>query len=163
MTQRQLLGKTSSSANQHHANLTSTGNQAKEVFLESFSKMTASSDEAIRLKAWALSAVVEDRFMVMRAGNLQLSWVASEIGIDRQKLYPGRGPGDLQDLISILSKYAKSIVHSSTTTNKKVSNDVTGLRTALAVQHKKVHELKAEVSRLKLMHDLIHSGKPLVL
>lgn len=99
----------------------------------------------------------------MRAGSLQLSWVASEIGIDRQKLYPGRGPGDLQDLIPILSKYAKSIVHSSTTTNGKINNDVTGLRTALAVQHKKVHELKAEVSRLKLVHDLIHSGAPLVL
>ena len=127
------------------------------------SKVTAFSDEAIRLKTWALSVIAEGRFMVMRAGNLQLSWVASEIGIDRQKLYPGRGPGDLQDLIPILSKYAKSIVRSSTTTNRKVNNDVTGLRTALAVQHKKVHELKAEVSRLKLVHDLIHSGAPLVL
>ena len=163
MTQRQLLGTTCLSANQHPVNLSSTGNQAKEVFLENFLKVTAFSDEAIRLKTWALSVIAEGRFMIMRAGSLQLSWVASEIGIDRQKLYPGRGPGDLQDLIPILSKYAKSIVHSSTTTNGKINNDVTGLRTALAVQHKKVHELKAEVSRLKLVHDLIHSGAPLVL
>lgn len=98
----------------------------------------------------------------MRAGSLQLSWVASETGIDRQKFYPGRGPKDLHGLLTALSDYAKSATPTPTGTSRKSDNNVSALRVALAAQHQKSRELKAEVSRLRLMHDLIHSGKPLV-
>ncbi|MEB0043589.1 hypothetical protein [Pseudomonas sp. MH10] len=116
----------------------------------------------MKLKKWAIQFLSTGNTLVMRAGNLQLSWVASESGIDRQKFYVGRGPKDLQELIAALSEYAKSGSSSSIGPTRKSDNDVSALRVALAAQHQKSRELKAEVNRLKLMHDLTHSGKPLV-
>jgi hypothetical protein len=130
--------------------------------LANFSALTAQSDDAVKLKKWAISVLSEGHPLAMRAGNLQLSWVASESGIDRQKFYPGRGPKDLHDLIAALSEYAKSCPSSSTGSSRKPGNDVSALRAALKAQHLKSRELRAEVNRLKLMHDLIHSGKPMV-
>ncbi|MGE8067119.1 hypothetical protein [Pseudomonas sp. NPDC089569] len=130
--------------------------------LANFSALTAQSDDAVKLKKWAISMLTEGHPLAMRAGNLQLSWVASESGIDRQKFYPGRGPKDLHELIAALSEYAKSGPTSSTGSSRKPGNDVSALRVALKAQHLKSRELKAEINRLKLMHDLIHSGKPMV-
>lgn len=130
--------------------------------LASFSALTAQSDDAVKLKQWAIPLVNAGHPLAMRAGNLQLSWVASEAGIDRQKFYPGRGPQDLHDLIAALCEYAKSTSTSSTASSRKPGSDVSALRVALKAQHLKARELKAEINRLKLMHDLTHSGKPMV-
>lgn len=162
MTPHLSLATESSSAKSKHADRSLSGNQEREHFLESFSSLVAVSEDAVNFQKWAVAYLSESAPLVLRAGSLQLSWAAAESGVPRQKFYPGRGPVDLQELISALGIYAKSAPTLQTGFARKSDDSVSGLRAALASQHRKSRALRAELCRINVLHDLVHSGRPLV-
>ncbi len=100
---------------------------------------------------------MSDRPLVKRAGRLQLSWLAAELKIDRQKFYVGRGPDDLQEALQILTLIAT--LEQEGKKDRNINNENSGLRAALISQQRKIRALQAEIKFLQNIDDRVHAGK----
>lgn len=112
------------------------------------------------MKHWVIESVMTDRPLIKRAGRLQLSWLAAELQIDRQKFYLDRGPDDLQEVLQVLTSLAKLSLECKQ--DKNFYAETSGLRAALISQHKKIRSLQAEIKRLQNVDDSVHAGKAVV-
>lgn len=112
------------------------------------------------MKQWIIESVMADRPLVKRAGRLQLSWLAAELKIDRQKFYAGRGPEDLQELLQTLTLLAT--LEQEGKKDRDSNSETSGLRAALISQQKKIRSLQAEIKRLQNVEDQMHAGKAVV-
>lgn len=115
------------------------------------------------MKEWLMAAVISERPIVTRAGRIQLTWLAAQVDIDRQQLYPNRGPKDLQ---VVLDTFTSAVSFSSQTgraQQRTLNKEASGLRAALALQHKKIQALQAQLNKTKLIEQRIHMGKAVAL
>lgn len=125
--------------------------------LEVLRAMTPQLESARKLRLVVLEIIESGKGVPMRAGKINLAWLAGTVGLTRQVFYPGRGGEELSQIADLLLEHVQS--QPSTKPHTQYDKSLTSLRTEIQLLRTQLHDAERALQRSAFREEIIRSGK----
>ncbi|KWS17263.1 hypothetical protein AL064_26150 [Pseudomonas syringae pv. syringae] len=119
--------------------------------------MTPQLESARKLRLVVLEVIESGKGVPMRAGKINLAWLAGTVGLTRQVFYPGRGGEELSQIADLLLEHVRS--QSSTKPHTQYDKSLASLRTEIQLLRTKLREAEQAIQCAAFREEIIRSGK----
>lgn len=125
--------------------------------LEVLRAMAPELESAKKLRQVALEIIELGKAVPMRAGRINLAWLAGTVGLTRQVFYAGRGGQELPQIADLLLEHLRS--QPSTRPHTQYDKSLASLRTEIQVLRTQLRNADEALQRAAFREELIRSGK----
>lgn len=129
------------------------GGSPHEVLLA----MAPELESAKRLRQVALEIIESGKGVPMRAGKINLAWLAGTVGLTRQVFYEGRGGHELPQIAELLLEHLRS--QPSTKAYSQYDKSLASLRTEIQLLRTQLRDAERSLQRAAFREEIIRSGK----
>lgn len=133
------------------------GGRAKRTPIEMLRAMTPKLESACRLRLVTLEIIESGKGVPMRAGKINLSWLAGTVGLTRQVFYTGRGGPELTQIADLLLEHMQ--FQTSMKPRTQYDKSLASLRTELQLLRTQLREAERAIRRSAFREEIIRSGK----
>ena len=119
--------------------------------------MTPELGSAKRLRQVALEIIESGKSVRMRAGKINLAWLAGTVGLTRQVFYEGRGGPELSHIAELLLEHVRS--QPSTKAHSQYDKSLASLRTEIQLLRTQLRDAERGLQRAAFREEIIRSGK----
>ena len=114
-------------------------------------------ESAKRLRQVALEIIESGKSVPMRAGKINLAWLAGTVGLTRQVLYEGRGGRELSQIAALLLEHLRS--QPFTKAQPQYDKSLASLRTEIQQFRTQLRDAERGLQRAAFREEIIRSGK----
>ncbi|ROM29968.1 hypothetical protein BK645_13695 [Pseudomonas protegens] len=114
-------------------------------------------ESAKRLRQVALEIIESGKSVRMRAGKINLAWLAGTVGLTRQVFYEGRGGPELSQIAELLLEHVRS--QPSTKAHSQYDKSLASLRTEIQLLRTQLRDAERGLQRAAFREEIIRSGK----
>lgn len=114
-------------------------------------------ESAKRLRQVALEIIESGKSVPMRAGKINLAWLAGTVGLTRQVFYERRGGPELSQIAELLLEHVRS--HPSTKAHSQYDKSLASLRTEIQLLRTQLRDAERGLQRAAFREEIIRSGK----
>lgn len=114
-------------------------------------------ESAKRLRQVALEIIESGKSVPMRAGKINLAWLAGTVGLTRQVFYEGRGGPELPQIAELLLEHVRS--QPSTKAHSQYDKSLASLRTEIQLLRTQLRDAERGLQRAAFREEIIRSGK----
>lgn len=125
--------------------------------LEVLRAMTPELESAKKLRLVALEVIELGQGVPMRAGKINLAWLAGTVGLTRQVFYAGRGGQELSQIADLLLEHVRS--QPSTKAHRQYDKSLASLRTEIQLLRTQLRDAERALQRAAFREELIRAGK----
>jgi hypothetical protein len=125
--------------------------------LEVLRAMTPQLRSARKLRLVVLEVIESGKGVPMRAGKINLAWLAGTVGLTRQVFYPGRGGEELSQIADLLLEHVRS--QSSTKPHTQYDKSLASLRTEIQLLRTQLRDAQRALQCAAFREEIIRSGK----
>lgn len=125
--------------------------------LEVLRAMTPQLESARKLRMVVLEVIESGKGVPMRAGKINLAWLAGTVGLTRQVFYPGRGGEELSQIADLLLEHVRS--QSSTKPHTQYDKSLASLRTEIQLLRTQLRDAQRALQCAAFREEIIRSGK----
>lgn len=133
------------------------GDVAGGTPLEVLRAMTPQLESAQKLRLVALEVIESDKGVPMRAGKINLAWLAGTVGLTRQVFYEGRGGHELSQIADLLLEHLRS--QPSTKPHTQYDKSLASLRTEIQLLRTQLRDAERALQRSVFREEIIRSGR----
>lgn len=125
--------------------------------LEVLRAMTPQLESARKLRLVVLEVIESGKGVPMRAGKINLAWLAGTVGLTRQVFYPGRGGEELSQIADLLLEHVRS--QSSTKPHTQYDKSLASLRTEIQLLRTQLRDAERALQCAAFREEIMRSGK----
>lgn len=125
--------------------------------LEILRAMTPQLESARKLRLVALEVIESGKGVPMRAGKINLAWLAGTVGLTRQVFYEGRGGQELSQIADLLLEHVRS--QPSAKPHTQYDKSLASLRTEIQLLRTQLRDAEQALQRSAFREEIIRSGK----
>lgn len=125
--------------------------------LEVLRAMTPQLESARKLRLVVLGVIESGKGVPMRAGKINLAWLAGTIGLTRQVFYPKRGGEELSQIANLLVEHVRS--QPSTKPHTQYDKSMASLRTEIQLLRTQLRDAERALQRSAFREEIIRSGR----
>ncbi|WP_017906078.1 hypothetical protein [Pseudomonas asplenii] len=114
-------------------------------------------ESARKLRLVVLEVIESGKGVPMRAGKINLAWLAGTVGLTRQVFYPGRGGEELSQIADLLLEHVRS--QPSTKPRTQYDKSLASLRTEIQLLRTKLRDAERALQCAAFREEIIRSGK----
>lgn len=114
-------------------------------------------ESAERLRQVALEIIESGKSVPLRAGKINLAWLAGTVGLTRQVFYEGRGGPELPQIAELLLEHVRS--QPSTKAHSQYDKSLASLRTEIQLLRTLLRDAEHGLQRAAFREEIIRSGK----
>ncbi|MCO7504759.1 MULTISPECIES: hypothetical protein [unclassified Pseudomonas] len=119
--------------------------------------MTPALESAKKLRLVALEVIESGQDVPMRAGKINLAWLAGTVGLTRQVFYAGRGGPELSQIADLLLEHVRS--QPSMKAHRQYDKSLASLRTEILLLRTQLREAERALQRAAFREELIRAGR----
>ncbi|MDF3871439.1 hypothetical protein [Pseudomonas putida] len=119
--------------------------------------MTPELESAKKLRLVALEVIELGQGVPMRAGKINLAWLAGTVGLTRQVFYAGRGGPELSQIADLLLEHVRS--QPSTKAHRQYDKSLASLRTEIQLLRTQLRDAERALQRAAFREELTRAGK----
>lgn len=125
--------------------------------LEMLRAIAPSLESGRQLRQVALEIIELGQAVPMRAGKINLAWLASTVGLTRQVFYEGRGGQELAKIADLLLKHVRS--RPSTKARTPYDKSLASLRTEIQLLRTQLRDADRALQSAAFREEIVRSGK----
>nr|WP_241150538.1 hypothetical protein [Pseudomonas viridiflava] len=125
--------------------------------LEILRAMAPNLESAKQLRQVALEIIESGQPVPMRAGKINLAWLAGTVGLTRQVFYEGRGGRDLSQIADLLLEHLRSRPFAKAHT--PYDKSLTSLRTEIQLLRTQLRDADRALQGAAFREEIVRSGK----
>lgn len=125
--------------------------------LEVLRAMAPELESAKKLRLVALEVIESGQGVPMRAGKINLAWLAGTVGLTRQVFYAGRGGPELSQIADLLLEHVRS--QPSMEAHRQYDKSLASLRTEIQLLRTQLRDAERALQRAAFREELIRAGR----
>ncbi|WPU60485.1 hypothetical protein SQW15_00425 [Pseudomonas asiatica] len=119
--------------------------------------MAPELESAKKLRLVALEVIESGQGVPMRAGKINLAWLAGTVGLTRQVFYAGRGGPELSQIAVLLLEHVRS--QPSMEAHRQYDKSLASLRTEIQLLRTQLRDAERALQRAAFREELIRAGR----